>query len=91
MAVTKETKKTKQSLILSEIKDFEAEIANQPGTEVPLTQLNSFLARLKELAKLQAKALSLAEVVINCTASNDKDEYFKSLLQRHLFKIYVSK
>lgn len=90
MAISKEEKKKKQSIISEKIKDFKSQISDQPDTFINRAIVNQFLDEILALAKQQAKVLSLAEVVINCTPSNETDSYFKSLLQRNLYKIYIS-
>ena len=90
MAVSKEQKKTKQSIIANKIKSFKAQLSDTPDTFISKANVMTFLDELLAHAKQQAKVLSLAEVVIHCTASNENDSYFKSLLQSHLYKIYIS-
>jgi len=85
MAISKEEKKKKQSIISEKIKAFKSQISDQPDTFINRVIVNQFLDEILALAKQQAKVLSLAEVVINCTPSNETDSYFKSLLQRNLY------
>jgi len=85
-SISKEQKQKKISVLLDEIKSFETEISNQPN--IPKNVL-TFLERIKDIAKSQREVLRLSEMVTMYRLSDEKDLYFKSLLRKELYKIYV--
>ncbi|MBR2909825.1 MAG: hypothetical protein IKC11_05770 [Clostridia bacterium] len=48
-----------------------------------------FLNEIEVIAKQQAEVLRLADLVTLYKLSDEKDSYFKSLLSKQLYKIYV--
>ena len=88
IAVTKEQKKSKQSLLVNKIKDFKNQIS-QPDANASQEMYVDFLNEIEVIAKQQAEVLRLAALVTLYKLSDEKDSYFKSLLSKQLYKIYV--
>jgi len=89
MAVTKEQKKTKRNLLVEKIRacidKLESE-TNQPTKQ----EILEMLAEIMTLAKSQSEVVRLAECVTMYRLNDDNDSYFKGLLRKQLYRLYVS-
>ena len=91
MAVTKEQIKAKQKLLFTEVENLEQQINQSVKDEQVKNDLLFSVAQIKDIALSYAEVLRLADVLWKITKDSEKDLFFKTLLKKNLYKIYLGK
>lgn len=89
MAVTKEQIKAKQKLLFTEAENLEQKINQLVKDEQVKNDLLFSVAQIKDIALSYAEVLRLADVIWKITKDSEKDLFFKTLLKKNLYKIYL--
>lgn len=89
MAVTKEQIKAKQKLLFTEAENLEQKINELVKDEQVKNDLLFSVAVIKDIALSYAEVLRLADVIWKITKDSEKDLFFKTLLKKNLYKIYL--
>ena len=89
MAVTKEQIKAKQKLLFTEAENLEQKINQSVKDEQVKNDLLFSVAQIKDIALSYAEVLRLADVIWKITKDSEKDLFFKTLLKKNLYKIYL--
>lgn len=85
----KEQQALKRKELVKKIESLESSIKQSDITEQVKNDLLFSVAEIKELAMLFSETVRLADVVYKITKSDEKDNYFKNLLKKALFRIYL--
>lgn len=89
MAVTKEQIKAKQKLLFTEAENLEQKINQSVKDEQVKNDLLFSVAQIKDIALSYSEVLRLADVIWKITKDSEKDLFFKTLLKKNLYKIYL--
>ena len=89
MAISKEQIKAKQKLLFTEVENLEQKINQSVKDEQVKNDLLFSVAVIKDIALSYAEVLRLADVIWKITKDSEKDLFFKTLLKKNLYKIYL--
>lgn len=86
----KEQYALKRKELVLKIESVENKINQSNIDEQVKSDLLFSVAEIKELASLFTEVVRLADVVYKITKNEEKDIYFKTILKKALFRIYLS-
>ena len=89
MAISKEQIKAKQKLLFTEVENLEQKINQSVKDEQVKNDLLFSVAQIKDIALSYSEVLRLADVIWKITKDSEKDLFFKTLLKKNLYKIYL--
>lgn len=89
MAVSKETKKSKQNVLLKQLTDLQEHLQALPESERK-TETLKLCASMKNQCKAYSEVLRLSESVVNYKLNEEQDYFFKGLMRKELYKIYIT-
>lgn len=89
MAISKEQIKAKQKLLFTEAENLEQKINQLVKDEQVKNDLLFSVAQIKDIALSYSEVLRLADVIWKITKDSEKDLFFKTLLKKNLYKIYL--
>ena len=89
MTISKEIKKTKQNKLLEQLTVLQEHLQALPESNIRTEALNQ-CANMKTQCKAYSEVLRLSENVINYKLSEEQDYFFKGLIRKELYKIYIT-
>ena len=88
MALTKEQKKIKQNKLLQQLSALQDHLQALPESN-ERTEALSLCASMKLQCKAYSEILRLSESIVRYKLNEDQDYFFKGILSKELYKIYV--
>lgn len=89
MALSKETKKTAQNKLLQQLTVLQEHLQALPESNMRTEALKQ-CANMKTQCKAYAEVLRLSESVVSYKLNEEQDYFFKGLMKKELYKIYVT-